>query len=195
MRGAAKDRAGAVIHQDEVGDIDGQFMRGVKGMAHADAGVKAQLFGRLDRFFGGAALATLGAEGGHVGVLPLQQSWPAGDRARCRQRTRPAACRGGLCKPRSGHGRRARRSVEKANCSPRDLPIQFACISLTLAGQLSSRPARPAVLRNVGDLEEPLRQLAPFDQAPERQPRPSSTCSLASTVISTGSQFTTAFLR
>ena len=31
--------------------------------------------------------------------------------------------------------------------------------------------------------------------APERQPLPSITCSLASTVMSTGSQFTTAALR
>ncbi len=47
----------------------------------------------------------------------------------------------------------------------------------------------------VGDAQEPLRDLALLDQGTGRQPRPSMTCSLASTVWSTGSQFTTALRR
>jgi hypothetical protein len=79
---------------------------------------------------------------------------------------------------------------------PSERPIQFDCISLTFSGQRSSRLQRvQQVLESSVMLEEPLRQLALLDSAPERQPLPSITCSLASTVMSTGSQLTLADLR
>ena len=39
MRGAAENCAGAVIHQDEIGDVDRQFPSRIKRMAHPDAGI------------------------------------------------------------------------------------------------------------------------------------------------------------
>ena len=49
MAGAAEDRAGAVIHQHEVGDIERQKpVRIAERMARFDAGVVALLFGLLD---------------------------------------------------------------------------------------------------------------------------------------------------
>ena len=73
MGGAAKDRPCAVVHQDEVRDIDGQFPRGIEGVAHTQAGIHPQLFGSLDRFFGCAALATFGTEGRNLGAVFLEQ--------------------------------------------------------------------------------------------------------------------------
>ena len=49
VRGAAENRARAVIHQDEIGDIDRQRPVGVERMHDAQAGVVALLFRRLDR--------------------------------------------------------------------------------------------------------------------------------------------------
>lgn len=51
------------------------------------------------------------------------------------------------------------------------------------------------ILAEVGDLEEPPGQLALLDKRAERQPRLPMTCSLARTVLSTGSQLTLDCLR
>ena len=76
------------------------------------------------------------------------------------------------------------------------LPIQLRCMRRTFSGHLSSvsRPASNSspywvILKNHCD--------SSFcsTMAFERQPRPSMTCSLASTVWSTGSQFTLLILR
>ncbi len=72
------------------------------------------------------------------------------------------------------------------NLKPSDLPIQFRCMRRTFSGHLS-RPSRAESRSpSIRNLEEPLRQFALLDQRPDRQPRPSITCSLASTVWSTG---------
>ena len=64
VRRAAEDRAGAVLHQDEVRDIDRQRPGRVERMLGADAGVEAQLLRRLDRLLRGAhALAFLDERG------------------------------------------------------------------------------------------------------------------------------------
>ena len=75
--------------------------------------------------------------------------------------------------------------------APSLFPIQFFCIVLTLSGHnfklsvsLSNSLAKSDIFKN-----------QPFifffsTGAPERQPHPSTTCSLANTVFSTGSQFT-----
>jgi hypothetical protein len=68
MRRAAENRAGAVVHQDEVGDIDRQLPRGIERMPTGQAGVEAQLLGLFDGLLGRAAHARLGAEGGNVGL-------------------------------------------------------------------------------------------------------------------------------
>ena len=84
----------------------------------------------------------------------------------------------------------------KRKVRPWLLPIQFSCISRTFSGQCSSdfRPesrssAKAVILRNH------WLSLRFSTSAPDRQPRPSITCSLASTVMSTGSQLTALSLR
>ena len=58
VRRAAEDRAGAVVHQDEVGDVDRQLSSSASnGWTARDAGVEAQLLGGLDRRLRGAVCA------------------------------------------------------------------------------------------------------------------------------------------
>ncbi len=64
VRRAAEDRAGAVIHQDEVGDIDRQFPIRIKGVDHLKPGVEALLLGLLQLLFRGAHPAAFGIEFG-----------------------------------------------------------------------------------------------------------------------------------
>jgi len=73
--------------------------------------------------------------------------------------------------------------------------IQFSCISRTAPASARGRDGVKKLLGKSGDPQGPLRQEALFDDRPDRQPRPSITCSLASTVFSTGSQFTQDSLR
>ena len=72
MGRAAENRARAIIHQDEVGDIDRQFPGGVQGMPHPHPGIHSQLFRRLHRLGTGATLATLRDKGGNGGVFGFQ---------------------------------------------------------------------------------------------------------------------------
>jgi hypothetical protein len=87
-------------------------------------------------------------------------------------------------------------TVSKPNCRPWLLPIQFFCISRTFSGQAGS----PSIAASSSSAMSEIRKNHWVSSrrstgAPERQPLPSITCSLASTVMSTGSQFTTAALR
>ena len=59
VRGAAEDRAGAVIHEDEVGDVNRQFHGRAEGMGRDDAGVVALLLGAVDLLLRRADLAAL----------------------------------------------------------------------------------------------------------------------------------------
>ena len=79
----------------------------------------------------------------------------------------------------------------KRNFMPVDLPIQFSCIRRTFSGQWSSvfSPSSRSSEKSV-ILKNHWLSLRRSTSAPERQPRPSITCSLARTVWSTGSQFT-----
>ena len=86
--------------------------------------------------------------------------------------------------------------VSKPNCSPRLLPIQLRCMVRTFSGQW---PRRSMAARRSSAMSVILKNHCTSSRrstgAPERQPRPSTTCSFASTVMSTGSQFTCALLR
>ena len=62
VRGAAEDRAGAVFHQHEVGDIDRQLPARIERMHRADAGVKTLLFRGVDDLLRGADLLDVGDE-------------------------------------------------------------------------------------------------------------------------------------
>ena len=72
MRRAAKDRAGAIFHQHEIGDVDRQLPRFVKRVAHPHAGIKPAFLGLLERLFRGADPAALGHKTGNLRVMPLQ---------------------------------------------------------------------------------------------------------------------------
>ena len=54
MRGTAEDRAGAIFHQHEIGDIDRQLPAGIERMDGLDAGVEAKLLGGINDFLRGA---------------------------------------------------------------------------------------------------------------------------------------------
>jgi hypothetical protein len=65
---------------------------------------------------------------------------------------------------------------------PSERPIQLRCAVRTFSGQRSSRSAVEQILREGGDLEEPLRELALLHDRARAPAAPSITCSLASTV-------------
>jgi hypothetical protein len=111
MGRAAEDRAGAVVHQDEVGDVDRQLPVVVEGVADAQARVEAALLGLLDLLLGRAEMLALLDEGGEPSDRAAPPPSPADGRARCPRTTRPSACRGGSCRPRPGRGPRGRRSA------------------------------------------------------------------------------------
>ena len=48
MRGAPEDRACAIVHQDEIGDIDRQVPMRIKGMLNGKSRVEALFLGRFD---------------------------------------------------------------------------------------------------------------------------------------------------
>ena len=73
MGGAAEDRAGAVIHQDEIGDVDRQFPRGCRTGGGTRSPVSKPSFSAFSiRLLGGAAAPRLGAEGRETGVVRLK---------------------------------------------------------------------------------------------------------------------------
>ena len=69
MRRAAEDGAGAVFHQDEVGDVDRQRPGRIERMHGADAGVEAHLLGGVDSFLRRADVLALFDEGGELRVF------------------------------------------------------------------------------------------------------------------------------
>ncbi len=69
MRRAAEDGTGAVLHQHEVGDVNGQGNAVIQGMAHAQPGVETLLLRAFQRFLGGAHLAALLDEGHGPGIV------------------------------------------------------------------------------------------------------------------------------
>ena len=165
MRRAAEDGARAVLHQDEVGDIDRQLTGRIERMHGSDAGVVAELLGGIDRLLRRAGALALGDE-------RLQRRVPSG----------------GGAGQRMVRGDRHEGGAEQ-RVGPRRVDDQFAFavggrrVVEREADLQAFRPAdpvllhqpdllRPAVerveggqeiLRIVGDLEEPLRQLADLD--------------------------------
>ncbi len=163
VRGASENRAGAVIHEDKVGDPDRQVPIGVQRVLHGQAGVKAQLLGLFQRLFGGAALGALGAEGGDLGVLLGQ-------------------CLGQRVIRRNADERRAHQRVGAGGINVDPLvalggrdhveghlkPARFAdpvgLHQLDLGGPvIEAINGGQQFLREIADFEEPLRQLAPLD--------------------------------
>ena len=69
MGGAAEDRAGAIVHEHEVGDIDRQAHPRPEGMDGLQAGVVALLLGGLDRGKTGSGMPRPGDEVGELRVF------------------------------------------------------------------------------------------------------------------------------
>ena len=69
VRRAAENRTGAVIHQNEVGDIDRQFPVCIEWMHRFDAGIEAEFFGGVDFRLRGAHAVALLDEFGELGIF------------------------------------------------------------------------------------------------------------------------------
>ena len=82
VRGTAEDRAGAVVHHNEVRDIDRKLPVRIERMERLDPGVEASLFSRLDQLLCGAVALALRDEPRQRGILAPPPRWPADDRAR-----------------------------------------------------------------------------------------------------------------
>ncbi len=87
VRRDAEDGAGAIIHQHEVRDVDGQAPVAVERMDGLDPGAKTLLLGGLDLGRAGAALAAFGDELGGLRIacrerLGDRMGWRDGDEAR-----------------------------------------------------------------------------------------------------------------
>ena len=161
-------------------------------MHGADAGVEAHLLGGVDRrreVPSGAHCSMKAASCGFFAAAALRQRMIGRDRHElgAEQRVRP---RGEDLDSLSQLGARRRSSMKRTQQAFR------AADPVLLHQAHLVRPAVERVERGqqvfgvVADLEEPLVEIALLDRRAARQPRPSITCSLASTVWSTGSQLT-----
>ena len=165
--GAAEDGARAVVHQDEVGDVDRQRPGGVEGVHRADAGVEAALLRRLQRGDRGAEPLAFGDEvpqGGIAGRDGARQGMVGRDRQETRTEQRVGPRRVDV--QRRGVGGGGGRGVERP---AHQQPLRLADpVALHEAHLL--RPAIQAVeggqqiVGVVGDLEEPLHEVALLDR-------------------------------
>ena len=168
VRRTAENRAGAVIHQDEVGDVDRQLLIGHERIAAAQAGVVADLLRLLDRLLAGRHLGARRDERGDAGVLVGQldaQRMVGGERHEARAEQGVG--------PRGEHLERLRpadhREADARALGAADPPLLH-----------QAHLGRPAVeggqrvhelLSVFGDLEEPLGELAALDHG-ARAPAP-----------------------
>ena len=163
---AAEDGAGAVVHQDEVGDVDRQRPILVERVDSADAGVEALLLRRLQLGDGGAHVAALLAEGGErrVGLgRRLGQRMVRRERHERGAEQRVGARRVDL-DLRLALGRRLlveREADQQAFGAADPVGLHQAHLLRPLVERLQRLQQLVGV---VGDLEEPLRQLALLDQ-------------------------------
>ena len=161
VRWAAEDRAGAVVHQHEIGDEDRQLLARNEGMQCLQPRVEAPLFGRLNGLLAGAQAVALGDEGGQLGAV-------LGERGR-EGVVRRESAEGGAEKRVGPRGEDLERLI--AILDPEvDARAARAADPLVLHDPDLLRPSVQGLerLQQVvgvgGDLEEPLGQLAPLDQ-------------------------------
>ncbi len=69
MRRAAENGAGAIIHQDEIGDVNRQLPIRIEGMDGLDSGIEALLLGGVDQLLRGAVAFAFRNERGERGIL------------------------------------------------------------------------------------------------------------------------------
>jgi hypothetical protein len=144
MRRAAEDRAGAVAHQHEIGDHRPAASSPDRRDARGQAGVEAQLLGRLDLGLGGAGRRHSAMKAASFGSA-FASSWASGwsgeiaTEAGAEQRVGP----GGedtsfVVRHRQREGKRRPFGLR---------PIQFSCISGPFPASGPACPARPAARR------------------------------------------------
>ena len=165
VRRAAEDGAGAVVHEDEIGDVDRQLPRRVERVQRRDAGVEPHLLGGIDLGLCGAAVPAFLDELGELRILLCRRG---GERMirrerhefRAEQRVRP---RGEDLEFALAGGRRLRieREADQQPLGAADPILLHQPHFLRPAVELVERVEQ--LLRIVGDLEEPLRQLALLD--------------------------------
>ena len=165
MRRAAEDGAGAVLHENEIGDVDGKLGAGDDWMFHAQARVVSPLLLRLDLCRARAVVLAFGDEGRGLGVARRDRlrQWMIrreAQEARTEQRVRP----------RGEHLYdvlafwRALRHLEADQQSFRAAdPVRLHEAHL-LRPAVERLKCIEQVLRIVGDLEHPLRLLALLDE-------------------------------
>ena len=157
VRRAAEDRAGAVFHQDEVGDIDRQRPVRAERVADPEPGIDAPLLGALDRRLAGAGPAALLDEAGDLRVFPgdLRGQRVLGrDRAEARPEDRVVP-RGVDVEPAVAPDHR---EGEAETLGAADPVLLHRPHLVGPAFEPGERDAQ--ILRVVGDAEEPLRHLA-----------------------------------
>ncbi len=163
MGRAAEDRAGAIVHQHEIGDVDWQTLVRLDRIAADQAGVVALLLGALDRLLAGAQLGAGLNEGGQVRVL---RGAGGGQRMIGRDRHEAGA------EQRVGAGREDLERLGLAIDREADQSALGAADPVLLHPPDLVRPALQLgqagqqLVAIGGDLQEPLRQLAPLDQRP-----------------------------
>ena len=81
MRRAAENRAGAVVHQNEIRHIDRQLPVRIERMHGLDAGVEAHLLGGIDLGLRGAVAPALLDEFGQRRIFRRRRLPPADDPA------------------------------------------------------------------------------------------------------------------
>ncbi len=165
-RRATEDRAGAIIHQHEVCDVDRQFPGQIQRMDDLDAGIHATLLCRFQRSQRRALTTALVAELGNLGIL-LSQSFRQGmiggnrQEGSAKQRVRTRRVNRDVVKTfrrRCGHCLPAQRQAFRlADPVLLHQPDLFRPLI-----QLVQRVQQ--ILAEIGDAEEPLRQLALLDQ-------------------------------
>ena len=160
-----KNRACAVVHHNEVGDIDGQFPRLIKRVTHAKACIKAFLLGCFDLFRGGATFAAVLVEREHLCIVFLKQ---LGERVvrRDANKRRTVQSIGACCvnlDPIMAVGRinRGKRKLEPARFADPVLLHQ-----LYLSGPvIQTVQSTKQFLGMIRNLEEPLCEFATLDQS------------------------------
>ncbi len=158
----AEDRAGAVLHEHEIGDVDRQHGTLDQGMLAAKAGIEADLLGPLERLLAGRRGRTFGNEAGKPGVVrgePDAQRVIGCDRDEARAEQGVGAGREHLDMIISAADRKphpgADRAADPALLHGADL----------VRPAIQARQGVEQLLAVVGDLEEPLRQLAALDRS------------------------------
>ncbi len=150
------DRAGAVIHQHEVRDIDRQVCAGERVLG-GDPGIETQLLGGFEFGRRGAALLAFGDEG--AGLVAV-------DRLRDRMV-------GGNCDEARPEDRVGPRGIDRQRVAIRQIESEFEPLGLAdpvflhqpdLVGPvLEAAEPFEQLFGEIGDLEEPLVQLALLD--------------------------------